>query len=238
LTLQEPNSSKKTFQADDCSDCSVKVFCLPVGMSSQIIHQLNALVKHKHVLHRGDPLFQAGQLTNVLYVVRSGSFKTYRYTNSQEQIINFHFPGEVLGFEPLCIESHDLFAKALETSSVCEIDYDDLLHLSSKQPSLQKRLLSLACSRQERHALFTLTSSAIERVSAFLLNLSARFHKQGLSAKKFYLSMPRQDIANYLGLTNETTSRMFSQIVKEKAIAIDNRQIEIIDIKKFKRYSI
>lgn len=157
----------------------------------------------------------------MLYVVRSGSFKTFQRIKDNEHITSFHFPGE-----------------ALETASVCEISFDDLLQLSAKIPSLQKRLLALACKREDNHTLFTLTCSAIERVSALLLNLSSRFKNRDLSATQFNLSMARQDIAKYLGLTNETTRRMFNQIAKEKAISIKNRQIEILDTEKLKEYTL
>lgn len=237
MVLHESTNHRKTFQPDDCSHCSAKVFCLPVGMESNVIDQINDLVKHKQVLHKGEFLFKAGQKLNVLHVIRSGSFKTFQTINKQEHITAFHLPGEIIGFDALCLETHSLYAEALETSSVCEIAFDDLLRLSSKIPALNKRLLTLACSRQEKHAFFTLTSSAMERVCSFLLNFSSRFKQQGLSAQKFTLSMPRQDIANFLGLTNETTSRMFSQLAKAKIIKIDNRQIDILDRQKLLTYA-
>ncbi len=228
---------QKKSQQDDCSDCSVKVFCLPVGLNDSVVDQLSSLVKHKQILHKGDYLFKAEQKLEVLYVIRSGSFKTFQQIKNSEHIINFNLPGEVLGFNALSPDNHQLYAQALETSSVCEISFDNLLQLASKGPSIQKRLLALACKRQEKHSLFTLTSSAIERVSAFLLNLSSRFKKRGLSAQKFNLSLPRQDIANYLGLTNETTRIMFIQIIKEGAITLENRQVDTLDSSKLRQYA-
>lgn len=42
--------------------------------------------------------------------------------------------------------------------------------------------------------------SAAQRLSSFLLDLSSRFEKRGLSSNVFDLSMTRVDIANYLGM--------------------------------------
>ena len=135
----------------------------------------------------------------------------------------------MLGFDAIPTEKHTISAKALETSSICEISFKELFSLSSSMPALQKRLLNLACQQQGKVNLFSLNSSAITRLSAFLLDLSQRFKRQGLQENKFHLSMSRQDIANYLGLTNETTSRMFTQLTKENVISIQSRYIELIN---------
>lgn len=232
MSQSVPPLSKKT---DDCSHCSVKLFCLPQGLNDLNIDKLEHLVKHKQVLHKNELLFEAGQTLSKLYVVRSGSFKTYKQLKN-EQIINFHLPGEVLGFDALANEQHTLSACALETSSVCEISFKDLFALAAQMPLLQKRLLILACQQEEKHHLFSLNSSAIERLASLIINLSGRFKRHGLSANDFYLSMTRQDIANYLGLTNETTSRMFTQLTKEKIIKLENRHIEIINRKQLEAY--
>lgn len=226
-------SKKTSISQDFCSSCSVKAFCLPVGLNERGIKQLDNLVKNKKVLQKGELLFREKDEFTQLYVVRSGSFKTYGFSaNGTEQIINFNLPGEVLGFDALTEEQHTLRAQALETSSVCEITFKDLFLLAAELPSLQRRLLNLASCHNEKHSLFSLNSSALERLAAFLMDLSDRFKKRGLSPTKFFLSMSRQDIANYLGLTNETTSRMFSQLVKNGTIALENRYIQLLDLRK------
>ncbi len=219
--------------SDFCSSCTVREFCLPVGLNNDNMEQLDKLVKSKKILQKDDLLFKGGDLLNKLYIVRSGSFKTYQISqNSQEEIINFNLPGEIMGFDALEQEHHTLYAKALETSSFCEITFKDLFLLAVNIPNLQRRLLTLASLRDEHSSLFSLNSSALERVSSLLINLSDRFKRRGLAQHKFFLSMSRQDIANYLGLTNETTSRMFTNLVKEEIIAIENRYVEILDFKK------
>ncbi|WP_304598635.1 helix-turn-helix domain-containing protein [Microbulbifer sp. A4B17] len=42
--------------------------------------------------------------------------------------------------------------------------------------------------------------------------------------------MPRIDIANYLGLTAETVSRLFSRFQREGLIRVCGRTVEILDL--------
>jgi CRP/FNR family transcriptional regulator, nitrogen fixation regulation protein len=59
------------------------------------------------------------------------------------------------------------------------------------------------------HTMMTGCGSAEERVAWFLTTLSAR--STGGSARLVELSMQRQDIADYLGLTIGTVSRTFAR---------------------------
>lgn len=222
---------------DFCSRCSVRDFCLPVGLDDASSKKLDALLKkNQRVLHKNDKLFQPQDDFDKLYVVRSGSFKTY-HENAQgtEQIISFNLPGEMLGFDALPNEKHRLSAQALETSSVCEVTFKALFLLAAEIPSLQLRLLTLATKPQKNDTLIHLNSSAMERITLFLLNLSDRFKRRDLSPVSFHLSMTRQDIASYLGLTIETTSRMLSKLQKLKVIHLNQREITLLDLRQLQQ---
>ena len=73
-------------------------------------------------------------------------------------------------------------------------------------------------------------SSAEERVASLLLSLSSRLKRQHLSATQFRLPMSRADIGNYLGLTVETVSRVFSRFQSFDLILCDKKEIEIINL--------
>ncbi len=60
--------------------------------------------------------------------------------------------------------------------------------------------------------------SAEEKVATFLLSISRRMEERHWKATDFVLSMPRQDIANYLGLAVETVSRLFAHYQEEGMI--------------------
>ncbi|NIO41534.1 MAG: helix-turn-helix domain-containing protein, partial [Burkholderiales bacterium] len=76
--------------------------------------------------------------------------------------------------------------------------------------------MSQEIGRDQEMLLVLSDKNAQERLATFLLNLAQRLGSRGLSVGEFNLSMSRQNIANYLGLTLETISRTFSQFQKQR----------------------
>ena len=182
--------------------------------------------QNQHLYREGDD-FQS------VYAVRSGTLKAYKTTDDgREQVTGFYFPGEILGMDGISNNTHASSAKALETAATCEIPFTSLEKLSSHMPSLQRHFFQLM-SREitEDQLLITLLSknSADERVAALMLSISTRYARRKLSATQFRLPMSRVDIGNYLGLTVETVSRVFSRMQKLDIMRVDNKEIEILD---------
>ena len=63
---------------------------------------------------------------------------------------------------------------------------------------------------------------------------SARYATRGYSANSFQLRMSREDIGNYLGLTIESISRLLSRFKKQGWIAVDKRDVTLLDPAKLK----
>ena len=103
-------------------------------------------------------------------------------------------------------------------------------------PILQQHFMRLMAkeitSDQELITLLA-KSSAEERVASLLISLSnrlKRLKRQHLSATRFRLPMSRADIGNYLGLTVETVSRVFSRFQSFDLILCDKKEIEITNL--------
>ena len=70
-----------------------------------------------------------------------------------------------------------------------------------------------------------LNKSAPERVAGFLLEMAERIEED-----EFQLVMCRQDVADYLGLTSETISRMLTRLQTSSTIDLPNcRRIVLRD---------
>jgi CRP/FNR family transcriptional regulator len=52
----------------------------------------------------------------------------------------------------------------------------------------------------------------------------------GYSPTDFVMRMSREEIGNYLGLTLETISRLFSRFARDGVIRISQREVKILDM--------
>jgi CRP/FNR family transcriptional regulator, anaerobic regulatory protein len=216
-----------------CRSCTLSSLCLPMGLAPEDVERLDDIVKRTRPLHRGDFLFRSGERFRALYVVKTGSVKTYAPSEEGgEQVLGFHLPGEVIGLDAIDSEVHACSARALETSAICELPFPQLEELTTTLPSLQHqmyRLLSKEIGHDTDMLLLLGKKNAEERLAAFLLNMSHRLHQRGLSATDFHLSMSRHEIGNYLGLAVETVSRLFTRFQEEGLLRVDRKHIEFLD---------
>ena len=216
-----------------CNECSLHQLCLPQSINGPELDKLDQIIERKKPLKRNEHLFQVGSPFTSIYVVRSGSLKTYSPTiEGQEQVTGFHLPGELLGLDAIGSGHHPCVAKALESTSVCEIPFERLEDLTQELPILQHQLLRLMSKEifEDQELMLLLGKKTAEaRLSAFLLSISLRFKQRGFSSKEFYLSMSRNDIANYLGLAVETVSRMFTRFQEDGIIHAERKHIVIND---------
>jgi len=218
----------------NCGSCRLNAICLPLALESDDIEQLDRIIQRSKPLQKNQHLYRERDEFQSVFAVRSGALKAYRTTDDgREQVTGFYFPGEILGFDGISNNAHASSAKALETSAICEIPFASLQKLSALMPSLQRHFFQLM-SREitEDQQLITLLSknSADERVAALMLSISLRNARRKLSATQFRLPMSRVDIGNYLGLTVETVSRVFSRMQKLDILQVDNKEIEILDV--------
>ncbi|MDA8752676.1 fumarate/nitrate reduction transcriptional regulator Fnr [Halieaceae bacterium] len=222
-----------------CGNCRLNSICLPLALESDDIDQLDSIIQRSKPLQKNQHLYREGDDFQSVYAVRSGTLKAYKTTDDgREQVTGFYFPGEILGMDGISKNEHASSAKALETAAICEIPFTSLEKLSALMPSLQRHFFQLM-SREitEDQQLITLLSknSADERVAALILSISNRNARRKLSATQFRLPMSRVDIGNYLGLTVETVSRVFSRMQKMDVLQVDNKEIEIINVDGLKK---
>ncbi|KXX64325.1 MULTISPECIES: fumarate/nitrate reduction transcriptional regulator Fnr [Marichromatium] len=217
-----------------CKNCTLSSLCLPMGLTQEDVERLDDIVKRTRPLHRGDFLFRDGDRFRSLYVVKTGSVKTFAPSpEGGEQVLGFHLPGEIIGLDAIDKDEHACSAKVLETSAICEIPFQRLEELTCSIPSLQHqmyRLLSKEIGHDTDMLLLLGKKNAEERLAAFLLSLSQRLHKRGLSPSDFYLSMSRHEIGNYLGLAVETVSRLFTRFQDDGLMRVDRKHIELLDL--------
>jgi CRP/FNR family transcriptional regulator, anaerobic regulatory protein len=221
-----------------CATCSMRALCLPVGLGEKDLAQLDAALGNRLKLKKGESLFRNGAAFTSLYAVRLGSLKTTVLSDDgREQVAGYHMPGDLLGLDGMSDDRHGCEAVALEDSELCVMPFTRIEDLAREVPALQHNLhkfLSREIERDHKVMLLLGSMRAEERLAAFLLNLSERYHSRGYSSTEFVLRMTREEIGSYLGLKLETVSRLFSRFQEEGLVSVAGRSVKIIDISVLK----
>ena len=98
-------------------DANLRELCFSHGMDDDELRTLDVVADQPKPLHKNDFLYRDGDKTAAIYAVRSGCIKTMMESaNGDEQIVGFHFPGELLGIDGFVNDLHTCNAQALETS--------------------------------------------------------------------------------------------------------------------------
>jgi CRP/FNR family transcriptional regulator len=207
-------------------------------VSTNTTNKLNRPNSHR-VFHRRDNLLSAGDHFEGIYVLRSGSAKSFITSrDGEEHITKFYYPGDMLGIDGFDGHMHTQTVCFLETSSVCLIKESQINILINTSTAFRNGLLQsmshrLACDSAMMMCLSTCTSE--QKVARFLLDLSIGFSERDLSGSEFMLSMTRTDIANYLGMAIETVSRIFASFQERHIIAVELRYLSILDFTALNR---
>ena len=210
--LSSPSASAGEFHITSRnSSARAEPASLPPAGQPAAVHAANA-----EIFAQGE---KAG---GAIYQVAFGVVRIYRLlADGRRQISAFHFAGEGFGLEPG--ERHEFSAEAITSAGVRILkpsNHGDFAH-----HLLPVALRSLA--RAQRHLLLLGRQNALEKVSAFLMDMAERQE----NSDHVDLPMQRSDIGDYLGLTLETVSRVFSKLKDAGVIKLTTaRSIEIIDM--------
>jgi CRP/FNR family transcriptional regulator len=217
-----------------CKTCSLSALCLPIALDKNDLDALDAVIKRGRPIQKGEYLFKQGDPYHAVYAIRTGTIKTYTVAEAgQEQITGFNLASEIVGLSGYSQDTYPISAKALETTTVCELPIHQLDNLCDELPGLRRQMMhNMSCEiRQDQQMMLQLSKkSADERLAYFLLEMSGRYERRGFSAKSFRLAMSRIDISNYLGLAVETVSRIFTRFQKSKLIATEGKEISLVDM--------
>jgi CRP/FNR family nitrogen fixation transcriptional regulator len=138
--------------------------------------------------------------------------------DGRRQIAGFYFAGDVFGLES---SKSGVAAEAITNAKVRIFKKRALNELASANRQVADRLLALTSrelARKQDHLLRLISTTAVERIIYFLMEMAERAGAREDDVIK--LPMTRQHIADYLGLTIETVSRTLWNFERHGAIEI------------------
>ena len=173
---------------------------------------------------RDEEIYTQGDDVENLYRLVRGVVRTTRVAaDGRRQVGDFYYPGDLFGLETG--PEHQFSAEALTDCEVQRVRRSSVRAFAG-DVELDRAILEATrreLQRVQDHVLLLGRRSARERVAAFLMSLAQDHAADGVD-----LPMGRQDMADYLGLTIETVSRMLSQLQDE----------DIVEFPTFRRFHI
>jgi CRP/FNR family nitrogen fixation transcriptional regulator len=166
-------------------------------------------------------IFAQGDKAGSVYLVEFGTVRICRVTSDgRRQINSFHFAGDVFGFE--AGDERQCYAESVDGAGIRVVHTD-----ASGVPAHRLLQLALTSFASAQHHLLRLgRMNAVEKLASFLLDLLDRQESDNVVA----LQMQRCDIADYLGLTFETVSRVLRSLKDGGIIKVPSiDRVEIVD---------
>ena len=163
-------------------------------------------------LEAGEALFHQGDRADQVCNVTAGAIKLSQLLpDGRRQVIGFLFPGDFLSSGGG--DEFPFGAEALQPSEVCRFPVARFDAFVSDHPAMEQVLLrltarDLAIAREQMVLLGRKTAE--ERLASFLIALEERTSGPESIRDLVRIPMSRMDIGDFLGLTKETVSRLFT----------------------------
>lgn len=175
---------------------------------------------------KGAAVFAEGDPATAFYKVVAGAVRTSQLlSDGRRQIDSFHLPGDIFGIESGA--RHVFSADVVEDATLIAYRGRCLDALAGADADLARQIAAAMIRSLERaraHMLLLGRKTALERIATFLLDLSARLPDMD----HIDLPMSRMDIADHLGLTIETVSRLLTRLDRDGVIEVSAQRRSII----------
>lgn len=214
---------------NDCSSCIVRNRAICASLTPDELALLGKMGRQQKV-KAGHTLLWEGDDAPVVANVLEGVLKlVVAAPDGREQIVGVVYPSDFIG-RPFGKES-PYSVTAMTDAHVCIFNRNSFDEFASQHPDLQQKLLRRTLDELDRarHWMMLLgRKSASEKVASFLLEMADRLAGQGCSVDGpqavFELPFGRQQIADILGLTIETTSRQLTRMKGEGLVDLPSRR--------------
>ncbi len=170
---------------------------------------------------KDEEIFAQDEDADLVHLVVSGVVRTTRLlSDGRRQVGDFYYPGDLVGLETGQV--HRFSAEAICDSIVLVVRRSALSAFAG-DAAMNRAIWEAARREFERtqdHLLVLGRKTACEKVASFLMSLAHR-DPQSTALGRVHMPMSRQDIADYLGLTIETVSRMLTQLQGAAVVELD-----------------
>ena len=223
-------------RADDCLLCEAH---LHEGLSEAQACEIQGLL-NRHSAEPQEIIFRQGEASDWLHVVRAGQLKlSVTGPDGREQIMRIAVVGQLIGYDTIDDLHHPYTATALTPVRLCGVRHRDMLRVLEQNLEVSRRMVQML--NQELSQAQTLIhilgqKSSAEKIALFLLSLVPE-HSHSEPQTEMPLPLSRQEMADMLGLTVETVSRLMAELKRERIIEAPRGHIRILNRHRLNIYA-
>jgi len=196
--------------------------------------QVLELATRAHLLHadRGTPVVRRGESMPGVISVSYGLLKlAARGANGEERVLRLLSAGESFGAATILLcRPCPVDVVALADTLLVTIAAASILDLIDRDPKFARRLM-LALAERNLGLLSEFADSAlqrgVQRLASYLDSVALPLNGSG----RYVAALPvaKAVVASRLGMKKETLSRLLHDLVQDGLIAVNGREIEILD---------
>ena len=216
---------------DNCQTCPVRgehLFCNLSPQASQRLYE----IKSTAIYPKGAMLFIEGQQPRGVFVLCVGKAKLSTSSREGKTIITkISEGGDVMGLNAVVSNRpYEVTAEMMEPGQANFIPRDSLLHLLKEYPEVAVRIAQQLSrnyyTAYEEIRTLGLAASPSEKFAKLLLSWSTKtVQDDGSSQVK--MTLTHEEIAEIIGTTRETVSRLFSEFKKKQLMVLKGATLVI-----------
>jgi CRP-like cAMP-binding protein len=227
--MKQLSLSNRTQRDIHCAICPARgknIFCSASKDEARMLDRF----KSPHDYKKGQVLFYEGTPAAGVYCVYSGQVKLYKSASGgRQQIIGIAEAGDVLGYQSLFTDKPlSVNAEVMEDSTVCFIGKDGFRAFLAQNPSISLNIVKELCLELESledKLLDRVDKPAHVRMARLLLMLKETHAKPGRRGPELDITLSRLEIAEMIGVTQETAIRILSRFKARGFIGLERHTI-------------
>lgn len=206
-------------------------------------HELNAIadIMIERRYKRGSILFMEGEQGEAVHFVIDGKVKIYKTSeDGREHILHIAVSGDIFAEVILFNEvNYPATAEVIEEAVIACIRNEDLEKVLMAHPHMAVAIIKVL-NKRLMDAQAQVKSLALKnthsRTAEMLIKMASEHGVRTPRGYELNLNISRQELANMVGTTRETVTRVLTALKKYKAIEMDRSIIRITDMDKLKEW--
>ncbi len=192
-------------------------------------HELEAVqqIAARKEFRKGQVIFHEADPSRGFYVVASGAVKIFRSgPDGRERVLHIVETGETFAEAAMFMDEYPATAEALSATTTVFVEKNGFKQLIARDPRLSFKIMGTLVRwlNVMRNSLTDLTLKEVPaRFASYALSLPAT------PGQPIKMSVSKTTIAQMIGTTKETFSRLLARLARARILAYHGNQLRIIN---------